>query len=70
MENAFALLLKTPAEDNTGKQYILEKLTQCGSKNYPIKDPFIQMRERSLNTYISAWTGSDYTMYPFTTSNS
>ena len=41
MENSFAVLFKTPAEDNTGKAYILEKLTQCGSKNYPIKDPFI-----------------------------
>jgi presequence protease len=41
----------------------------CGSKNFPVRDPFFNMLKRSLNTYMNAWTGSDFTGYPFSTCN-
>ncbi len=69
MDNVFAVLFRTPPDDNTGKPHILEHLATCGSANYPVRDPFMQMLKRSLNTYMNAWTGSDYTMYPFSTQN-
>jgi Zn-dependent M16 (insulinase) family peptidase len=70
MDNAFAVLFRTPPDDHTGKPHILEHLATCGSESYPVRDPFMQMLKRSLNTYMNAWTGSDYTMYPFSTQNS
>ena len=69
MDNVFALMLRTPADDHTGKPHILERLAQCGSHHYPVRDPFSNMGKRSLNTFMSAWTGSDFTMYPFSTQN-
>jgi Zn-dependent M16 (insulinase) family peptidase len=41
MDNAFAVLFRTPSDDNTGKPHILEHLATCGSKNYPVRDPFM-----------------------------
>ena len=41
----------------------------CGSKKYPVRDPFMQMIKRSLNTYMNAWTGPDFTAYPFSSQN-
>lgn len=69
MDNVFAVLFRTPPDDNTGKPHILEHLATCGSMKYPVRDPFMQMLKRSLNTYMNAWTGSDFTMYPFSTQN-
>ena len=70
MDNVFAVLFRTPPDDHTGKPHILEHLSTCGSKTYPLRDPFFNMLKRSLNTYMNAWTGSDFTMYPFSTQNS
>ena len=67
LNNAFAILFRTPPDDDTGKPHILEHLATCGSKSYPVRDPFMQMVRRSLNTYMNAWTGSDFTMYPYST---
>jgi Zn-dependent M16 (insulinase) family peptidase len=69
ISNAFVVHFKTPAFDNTGIFHILEHLTLCGSKKYPIRDPFMNMTKRSLNSYMNAWTGPDFTMYPFATHN-
>jgi len=69
MDNVFAVLFRTPPDDHTGKPHILEHLATCGSKHYPVRDPFFNMLKRSLNTYMNAWTGSDFTMYPFSTQN-
>ena len=66
-DNVFAVLFRTPPDDNTGKPHILEHLATCGSKQFPVRDPFMQMIRRSLNTYMNAWTGADFTMYPFST---
>ncbi len=69
MNNAFGIHLTTPPFDNTGVFHILEHLSLCGSQKYKIRDPFMNMLKRSLNTYMNAWTGSDFTMYPFATQN-
>jgi len=68
-DNVFSVLFRTPPDDHTGKTHILEHLATCGSKHYPVRDPFFNMLKRSLNTYMNAWTGSDFTMYPFSTQN-
>ena len=52
-----------------GVAHILEHTTLCGSKKYPVRDPFFNMIKRSLNTYMNAWTAPDYTSYPFSTQN-
>ena len=67
MDNVFAVLFRTPPDDHTGKPHILEHLATCGTAKYPVRDPFFNMIKRSLNTYMNAWTGSDFTMYPFST---
>lgn len=69
MDNVFAVLFRTPPDDHTGKPHILEHLATCGTSKYPVRDPFFNMIKRSLNTYMNAWTGSDFTMYPFSTQN-
>ena len=62
-------MFRTPPDDHTGKPHILEHLATCGSKHYPVRDPFFNMLKRSLNTFMNALTGTDFTMYPFSTQN-
>ena len=69
MDNVFAVMFRTPPDDHTGKPHILEHLALCGSRHYPVRDPFFNMIKRSLNTFMNAWTGSDFTMYPFSSQN-
>ena len=66
-ENVYAVLFRTPPDDNTGKPHVLEHFALCGSERFPVRDPFMNMLKRSLNTYMNAWTGSDFTMYPYAT---
>jgi Zn-dependent M16 (insulinase) family peptidase len=68
-ENVFCLSLSTLPKDNTGVAHILEHMVLCGSKKYPIKDPFFSMIRRSLNTFMNAFTGSDFTCYPAASQN-
>lgn len=63
-ENLFCLSFQTLPTDSTGAAHILEHTVLCGSKKYPIKDPFFAMTRRSLNTFMNAMTGSDFTCYP------
>lgn len=63
-ENVFCLAFKTLPKDSTGVAHILEHTVLCGSKKYPVKDPFFGMTRRSLNTFMNALTGSDFTCYP------
>ncbi|KYQ93929.1 peptidase M16 family protein [Tieghemostelium lacteum] len=65
--NVFSVSFKTVPKDSTGVAHILEHTTLCGSKQYPVRDPFFNMIKRSLNTYMNAWTGPDFTSYPFGT---
>ena len=67
--NTFSIHFTTPAFNNTGIFHILEHLTLCGSKKYPVRDPFMNMLKRSLNSYMNAWTGPDFTMYPYAAQN-
>ncbi len=68
-ENTFSVAFKTVPTDSTGVAHILEHTVLCGSKQYPVRDPFFSMIKRSLNTFMNAFTASDWTMYPFTTQN-
>ena len=67
--NAFSVNFKTTPMDSTGISHILEHVTLCGSKKFPVRDPFFKMLNRSLSTFMNAMTGPDYTLYPFSTPN-
>ncbi len=68
-ENTFGIAFKTVPKDSTGVAHILEHTTLCGSRKFPVRDPFFSMLKRSLNTFMNAFTASDWTMYPFSTQN-
>jgi len=68
-ENVFAVALRTVPEDSTGVAHILEHTVLCGSERYPVRDPFFMMLRRSLNTFMNAFTSSDWTAYPFASQN-
>lgn len=63
-ENVFCLSFSTHPESSNGIAHILEHTVLCGSEKYPIKDPFFSMTRRSLNTFMNAFTGQDFTCYP------
>ncbi len=63
-ENLFCLSFKTLPSSSNGVAHILEHTVLCGSKKFPIKDPFFAMTRRSLNTFMNAMTGADFTCYP------
>ena len=68
-ENVFLVALRTVPEDSTGVAHILEHTALCGSERYPVRDPFFMMIRRSLNTFMNAFTSSDWTAYPFASQN-
>ncbi len=68
-ENVFMVALRTVPQDSTGVAHILEHTVLCGSERYPVRDPFFMMLRRSLNTFMNAFTSSDWTAYPFATQN-
>lgn len=68
-ENVFLVGFRTMPTDSTGVAHILEHTALCGSKNYPVRDPFFMMIRRSLNTFMNAFTSSDWTAYPFASQN-
>ncbi|MCR5764022.1 MAG: insulinase family protein [Treponema sp.] len=63
-ENSFAFAFRTPSKDSTGVAHVLEHSVLCGSKKYPVKDPFLQLTNQSVNTYLNAYTASDHTVFP------
>lgn len=67
--NLFAVGFRTPPADSTGVAHILEHTVLCGSRRYPVRDPFFSMLKRSLNTFMNAMTASDWTFYPFSSQN-
>lgn len=67
--NVFSIGFKTNPPDDTGVPHILEHTTLCGSKKYPIRDPFFKMLPRTLSNFMNAFTASDHTFYPFATTN-
>ncbi|HAT26019.1 MAG TPA: peptidase M16, partial [Gammaproteobacteria bacterium] len=68
-ENVFLVAFRTVPMDSTGVAHILEHTALCGSKKYPVRDPFFMMIRRSLNTFMNAFTSSDWTAYPFASKN-
>lgn len=67
--NVFSIGFKTNPPDDTGVPHILEHTTLCGSERYPIRDPFFKMLPRTLSNFMNAFTASDHTFYPFSTTN-
>lgn len=68
-QNAFLVAFLTVPQDSTGVAHILEHTALCGSKQFPVRDPFFMMLRRSLNTFMNAFTASDWTAYPFASRN-
>lgn len=65
----FSIAFKTIPEDSTGVFHIIEHSVLCGSKKYPVKDPFVELLKGSLNTFLNAMTFPDKTMYPVASRN-
>ena len=65
----FSIGFKTPPFNDTGMQHIIEHSTLCGSRKYPVKDPFVELCKGSLNTFLNAMTYPDKTVYPVASCN-
>jgi Zn-dependent M16 (insulinase) family peptidase len=65
----FGVTFKTPPADSTGVAHILEHSVLCGSRNYPVKKPFVELLKGSLNTFLNAMTFPDKTAYPVASQN-
>lgn len=63
-ENLFAFAFRTPVKDSTGAAHITEHSVFCGSEKFPLKEPFTNMMNQSVNTFLNALTYSDKTVYP------
>ncbi len=63
-ENFFSFMFKTPPQDDCGTAHIIEHSVLAGSKNYPVKDPFMSLLKGSAQTFMNAMTYPDYTVYP------
>ena len=68
-ENVFLVAFRTAPMNSTGVAHILEHTSLCGSSKFPVRDPFFMMTRRSLNTFMNAFTSSDWTAYPFASKN-
>ena len=65
----FTIGFRTPPHDDTGVAHITEHSVLCGSKKYPLKDPFVELAKGSLNTFLNAMTYPDKTVYPVASRN-
>ena len=65
----FNIAFRTPPADSTGVAHILEHSVLCGSREFPLKDPFVELVKGSLNTFLNAMTYPDKTMYPVASTN-
>lgn len=65
----FYIGFRTPPKDSTGVPHILEHSVLCGSKEFPAKDPFVELAKGSLNTFLNAITYPDKTVYPIASCN-
>ena len=65
----FSIAFRTPPTDSTGVAHILEHSTLCGSREFPLKDPFVELVKGSLNTFLNAMTYPDKTVYPIASTN-
>ncbi len=69
INKSFSITFRTPPTDSTGIAHIIEHSVLCGSKNYPLKEPFIELVKGSLNTFLNAFTFPDKTSYPVASTN-
>lgn len=65
----FGTTFRTPPTDSTGVAHILEHSVLCGSRKYPIKEPFVELLKGSLKTFLNAFTYPDKTCYPVASQN-
>lgn len=65
----FTIGFRTPPADSTGVPHIMEHSVLCGSKEFPVKDPFVELVKGSLNTFLNAMTYPDKTVYPVASCN-
>jgi len=65
----FSITFRTPPKDSTGVAHIVEHSVLCGSRKFPMKEPFVELIKGSLNTYLNAMTFPDKTMYPVASRN-
>ena len=65
----FYIGFRTPAPDDTGVPHIMEHSVLCGSREFPVKDPFVELAKGSLNTFLNAMTYPDKTVYPVASCN-
>ena len=65
----FNISFKTPPVDDTGVAHIMEHSVLCGSRKYPVKEPFVELMKGSLNTFLNAMTYPDKTIYPVASRN-
>ncbi len=65
----FAIGFRTPVGDDKGTPHIMEHSVLCGSRKFPVKDPFVELVKGSLNTFLNAMTYSDKTVYPVASVN-
>ena len=66
---SFCIGFRTPPYDNTGLPHILEHSVLCGSRKFPVKEPFVELMKSSLNTFLNAMTFADKTIYPVASCN-
>ena len=65
----FNIGFRTPVSNDTGVPHIIEHTVLCGSKDFPVKDPFMEVVKGSLNTFLNAMTYPDKTVYPVASQN-
>src|SRR5215475_2585907 len=65
----FGATFRTPPSNSTGIAHILEHSVLCGSRKYPVKEPFVELMKSSLNTFLNAMTYPDKTCYPVASQN-
>src|SRR5574340_367418 len=65
----FGITFRTPPKDSTGIAHILEHSVLCGSRKYPVKEPFVELLKSSLKTFLNAMTYPDKTCYPVASQN-
>lgn len=69
VNKVFTVGFRTPAPDDTGVPHIMEHSVLCGSREFPLKDPFVELVKGSLNTFLNAMTFPDKTLYPVASCN-
>lgn len=69
INKVFHITFRTPPKNSTGVAHIIEHTVLCGSKEFPLKDPFVELVKGSLNTFLNAITYPDKTMYPVASTN-